>query len=93
MKRFVRVLPLDPKYFEPGLRYKLERYQDERNCSLVEEIVWPEKVNDPDAHHIRDTIESMCLTPDQQRWLYTALGEMLAEQETEDEDEDENAEA
>lgn len=83
MKKFVRILPLDPKYFEPGQRFKLTRFEDEQNCTLEEEIVWPEKVNDPDANHIRETFDSICLTPEQQLWLSKALAEMHAEKDDE----------
>jgi len=75
--RFVRILPTDPQV--PGERLRLEREEGSGNCDLVEEVVWPEQVHNPDSNHIRQTHDAFVLTPDHQRWLYEALGELLAE--------------
>jgi hypothetical protein len=76
-KRFVRVLPITTEL--PGSRFRLERFEGESHCEIVDEVVLPEQVDNPNANHIRKTRDVLCLTLEHQRWLHEALGEMLAE--------------
>lgn len=46
---------------------------------LVEEVVWPEQVDNPNSNHIRETLDALLLTAEDARWLHAALGEMLAD--------------
>lgn len=57
-RRFVRVhrLTVDE---EPGARFRLEREEDKRIIDLVDEVVWPEQVDNPNSNHIRETHEAL----------------------------------
>jgi hypothetical protein len=81
--RFVRVRPatLGAK---PGARLRLERPEDEGLIDLVDEIVWPEQVSNPNSNHIRETRDALILTTDDARWLHATLGELLAETDIEE---------
>ena len=80
--RFVRVIPIDPG--DPGLRIRIERETNRGYIDLVEERVWPEQVLNPDSNHICETLDAMVLNTAHARWLYAALGELLAEASHED---------
>lgn len=75
-ERFIRVLPTEPNA-KPGERYRIERGAGEANAWIVEEEVWPEKVHNPDANHIRETHDSLLMTPDHQAWFHGALRDLL----------------
>lgn len=82
MADFARILPLgadtDPVE-ERGWRLRLLRAEGETLASLVEEQVWPEKVADINAQHIRKVDNDVTLNSDGQVWLRDALTEMLGE--------------
>jgi hypothetical protein len=84
--RFVRVLPAGPGA-APGSRLRLERPEGEGLIDLVDEIVWPEQVSNPNSNHIRETRDALILTTDDARWLREALGELLAETDPEEHEE------
>lgn len=83
-KRFVR-LRRHSVATEPGARLRLERLEDETLSELHDEVVWPERVDNPDAHHIRETYGFIVLGEDDARWLHAALSELLAETGSENE--------
>lgn len=76
--RFIRVRPM-PLNEEPGARFRLEREEDRNLIDLVEEVVWPEQVHNPNSNHIRETWDALVLSTADARWLHAALGELLAE--------------
>ena len=62
----------------PGSRVRLEREEDKKLIDLVYETVWPEQVHNPNSNHIRETHDALVLTTGDAKWLYEALGALLA---------------
>jgi hypothetical protein len=71
-KRLTRILVLDAK---EGTRVRL-CYERGVMCFVADEMVWPEKVNSPDAAHV-STNENFDLTLPIAIWLREALDELI----------------
>jgi hypothetical protein len=78
-ERFVRLLPLDQAAMgEDGWRFRLEQPDMMGLTQLAEERVFPERVNNPNANHVKETHVRLVLTQSTVRWLAQSLGELVA---------------
>lgn len=86
MADFHRILPctialIEKNEKDRGWRYRVSREDGEMRGEIVEEQVWPEKVSDPKANHVRSQRGRVGVRLEEARWIRDALNELIADME------------
>lgn len=89
MSDFHRILPCAVALAEKaekdrGWRYRVSRDDGEGRAMLFEEQVWPEKLTDPKANHIRAERGRISIRVEEARWLRDTLDDLISAMEAED---------
>lgn len=84
MKPFTAILPdPDPFLRAKGNRLSVRVDSEAKYVDLSEERVWPDKVDDPDAHAILEVTDRVVLPEVSVRWLHEQLAKVIAQWDTE----------